>query len=671
MKKRYVFLINCLLLFCTHLYAQPSSKQGVMGKRPYELDARQVNRKATFDFTDINKWQIVDANNCKAALSRTSEQIVTVPFSGKIVYETEQPQASFYLSLKQPISVSQAWDCIDLWTFGDHWLWGEPASHTAMHAYVVIEDENKKIHEINTVQAGYSGLVHKYWMLNHVKFTEPFNAKAKFLGIKFKGNYTDVGVKHTLYLSSGYMYKEELKPLSFKPFPEKLPFPLRKETILPSNGNDYSIVIEQTEENSRFIYTDEAGELTYIINKHNPLHDISIHWNEKPFQTITNRKLVLADDAVIENLPAKSIVKKDTVWLESLIQWNNKQVPITFFYTIKQKSLIVGIEQKGNEGIVKEVHTGEIIAANADKIAIPFLKYNHNDRPTILINDNKFSFMMFDWYHTNASNFTVGNPKAQTPFSGGKTIYIPKTDGKRNPAREKLFITVSSDIQEVLPTIDNPASPMRSMQADRLWAINGGANLDTLGKFVTDLRRKGVEKVTIRYHEDFWREGGESYTFKLTPNPQLGVKKIQDYIQFVKNQDWRVGLYTNYTDFAPVNALWNPDWVKQGPKGEWEVSWSRCYAPKPQIAWEQEAILAPQIAKLFNTNHSYCDVHTAVAPSTRVDYDYRTPDAGMMRGVIARYGMLLMNERKAYNGPVFSEGGNHWWYAGLADGNYP
>lgn len=32
--------------------------------------------------------------------------------------------------------------------------------------------------------------------------------------------------------------------------------------------------------------------------------------------------------------------------------------------------------------------------------------------------------------------------------------------------------------------------------------------------------------------------------------------------------------------------------------------------------------------------------------------------------------MLLMNERKAYNGPVFSEGGNHWWYAGLADGNY-
>ena len=67
---------------------------------------------------------------------------------------------------------------------------------------------------------------------------------------------------------------------------------------------------------------------------------------------------------------------------------------------------------------------------------------------------------------------------------------------------------------------------------------------------------------------------------------------------------------------------------------------------KPQIAWEQQAILAPQIQKLFNTNHSYCDVHTAISPISRVDFDHRVPDAAMMKGVYNRYGMLLMNERK-------------------------
>ena len=107
---------------------------------------------------------------------------------------------------------------------------------------------------------------------------------------------------------------------------------------------------------------------------------------------------------------------------------------------------------------------------------------------------------------------------------------------------------------------------MRSIQADRLWAINGGSDLNGLGQFVTGLRSKGVEKVTIRYHEDFWREGGESYTFKLTPNPQLGIENVQKYIQFVKDNDWRVGLYSNYTDMATVNERWSPDWMKRGPK---------------------------------------------------------------------------------------------------------
>ena len=117
---------------------------------------------------------------------------------------------------------------------------------------------------------------------------------------------------------------------------------------------------------------------------------------------------------------------------------------------------------------------------------------------------------------------------------------------------------------------------MRSNQAERFWAINGGSDLEKLGKFVTGLRSKGVEKVSIRYHEDFWREGGESFTFRLEPNPALGVEKIRDYVRFVQSNDWRVGLYTNYMDFAPVNALWNEDWVRRSYLGGWGPAWSRC-----------------------------------------------------------------------------------------------
>ena len=155
---------------------------------------------------------------------------------------------------------------------------------------------------------------------------------------------------------------------------------------------------------------------------------------------------------------------------------------------------------------------------------------------------------------------------------------------------------------------------MRAMQADRLWLINGDTDLSRLSEEVVNYRSKGLEKITVRYHEGFWRKDGESYTFRLTPNPDLGIERIRNFVDFVKSKGWRIGLYSNYTDMATVNALWNADWMKQNPQGQWEVSWARCYAPKPQIAWEQETVLAPQIHRLFNTNFSYCDVHTAISP---------------------------------------------------------
>ncbi|MBT3290729.1 MAG: hypothetical protein HN380_25520, partial [Victivallales bacterium] len=98
--------------------------------------------------------------------------------------------------------------------------------------------------------------------------------------------------------------------------------------------------------------------------------------------------------------------------------------------------------------------------------------------------------------------------------------------------------------------------------------------------------------------------------------------------------------------------------------------WTRCYAPKPMISVQMQALLAPQIQAKFGENHSYCDVHTAVTPFQRVDYDARVPGAGTFRRTFECFGRLLYNEKFAHKGPVYSEGRNHWWYAGLTDGNY-
>ncbi len=97
---------------------------------------------------------------------------------------------------------------------------------------------------------------------------------------------------------------------------------------------------------------------------------------------------------------------------------------------------------------------------------------------------------------------------------------------------------------------------------------------------------------------------------------------------------------------------------------------ARCYNPKPARAVEYEARLAPIIQAKFHLDTAYCDVHTAVAPWTYVDYDARVPGAGTFAATLYAYGEIMLHQKATWNGPVYSEGSHHWFYCGLTDGNY-
>ena len=679
MKTYFAWMFAFLLFLTNSLNAQESGAnndptQKKIGEIPYEMKGRIDSRIPLVAFDDCTKWQVT-AENAEAKLFRTQEERVIGEYSGKVNYITKSPAAGFRVELKEPILLKEGWDCINFWNYGDHWLWGEPSSATAMSASLILKDALGKEHILPFVQAGATNMCHKYWFLYHFKLIEKIALPASLVGVYFGGKRTIPDQPHTLYLGPIYVYKEVLKPLTFKPLPGKLPFPLRNQTILPVNKiAQFKNHIEKNGKVYRFTYEASDATLVYEFDPVRPVGTISLNYEGKNTPVDSGAELIFDNNASVNWRIIREKLNQDTLFIEYKAVGKDISRNFSCSYTISQKSLIWTINENAATGRVSEIRLGTTGAvADAKLVSIPMLVYNYgNQRPDLLYSGSLFYFTMFDWYYTNSSLFFPGNKGISNGFAtyNGGVRYIPLINGVRNPLRERLFINVSPDVQEVFPTIDNPGSPMRSLQADRFWAINGGSDLDTLGKFVTGLRSRGVEKVSIRYHEEFWREGGESYTFRLEPNPSLGTEKIRQYIKFVKSNDWRVGLYSNYTDFAPVNAQWNEDWVKLGPKGEWEVSWSRCYAPKPAIAWEQEALFAPRIQQIYGSNHSYCDVHTAVSPMARVDYDYRVPGAGKFRSVFEYFGLLLMNERKAYQGPVYSEGGNHWWYAGLLDGNY-
>jgi hypothetical protein len=53
-----------------------------------------------------------------------------------------------------------------------------------------------------------------------------------------------------------------------------------------------------------------------------------------------------------------------------------------------------------------------------------------------------------------------------------------------------------------------------------------------------------------------------------------------------------------------------------------------------------------------------------------VDYDARVPGAGTFAATFYAYGEIMLHQKKTWDGPVYSEGNNHWYYCGLTDGNY-
>ncbi len=637
---------------------------GPAGQPPYEMKGRAELHPALAHFADCTVWQ-VDAEDAEAELYRTQEQRLFREFCGKLVYRATGKHPVITVRPQEPLPIPEPWDCVNAWNWGCAWAWAMRPDTPALQVEALVLDAEGKEHTI-----GLGRMAYQYWFPMHAKVNEAIPRPARFAGFRFR-NGTNTEPRR-VYLGPVSFYQEELKPLAFDPWPEKLPFPTRPETILPTNRTTaFTNTTRQDGAATVFEYQGDDTTLAYRLDPTQPFLDgLEIRWNGRSLWPYRGAQITLANGQI-------ATVQATRVGPDA-IDWTcvagDMQTTLSARLRIVQKSLIFDLEEKG-PGRIARITLGRAEGLQAPRaIWVPYLTYGNKDRdPRLLLDEGLFVFSQFDWYVSDASELfgVSGRTGADWAEFNGGLAYNPKTDGTRNPLRERLFLTASPEVEEVFPTIANPPSPLREAQADRQWRIRSGANHEAEVKDARHLRALGLEKVTVRYHEDSWRDAGESYTFRTDAAPgRGGDAALKQMVAAVQDTGWRVGLYTNYTDFAPVNAYWNEDWVTRTSDGNWQGAWTRCYAPKPMVAVQMQALLAPQIQAKFGENHSYCDVHTCVTPFERVDYDARVPGAGTFRQTFECFGRLLYNEKFAHHGPVYSEGRNHWWYAGLTDGNY-
>lgn len=652
-------------------------EQNPPGVMPYEMAGRPEGTPLV-SFDNVTGWEVV-GSNAEGRLYQSADQHLWQPHSGKLLYVGKGSNPELFVRAQKPVQIPDPWDSLNCWTYGNNWGWAPDPKTPVLLAAAVVRDSAGWEFEIPLGRMDY-----QYWFLMngrlHAEELARIKRPAYFVGLRFRnaGNQDP----RKVYLGPCYFFKENLQPLSFAPAPEKLPFPTRPETILPTNKvTGFRNSVRQEGKDTIFAYGGPDCNLEYRYTPTDgTLGDLRLLYKGQTVrpcagggvQLVGPAGILKADDPAIKRTLRTLTLEKDTLRAVWRLEADNLATDVEYRFRMAQKSLIV--ETTVAEPIAEALTLGRVEGVTDQKLVqVPYLTYGGgtND-PRVLYAQGLFYFTQFDWYVSDASVLYGGASLGPDwAVCNGGARYNPKTDGTRNRVRERLFLTASPDFVEVLPNIPNPPSPWKEVQGERLWRTKHGSDMVAELAEATHLRKLGCEKMTVRYHEDSWRDGGESYTFRLQAAPgRGGDAALRSFVQSVQALGWRVGLYTNYTDYAPVNAYWNEDWVTRTSNGDWLRAWMRCYAPKPLRAVEMEALLAPQIQAKFGENHSYCDVHTAVTPFSRVDYDARVPGAGTFRQVFECFGRLLYNEKFAHKGPAYSEGNNHWWYAGLVDGNY-
>ena len=341
----------------------------------------------------------------------------------------------------------------------------------------------------------------------------------------------------------------------------------------------------------------------------------------------------------------------------------------TTTYRLKGKSLVIDVAAPGGE--VAGVRLGRWVGAHRPKLVrVPFLTLRPED-PHVLCARDVFVSAFMDWYVTDASTFYGGGrlPSARSAQFNGGSRYLPKTDGKRNDVRECIFLTVSPHFDEVLPNIPNPANPYAKMMVERAWWDVGAARMDMIQR----MYRWGLRGAMMQYNGVIWEKGTDFTRRSFYSDGGINVRaeKMRTFSKAVRDLGYLFGLHTNYCIVPPgTHRCWKEDLAALDSRGEWQMGWGRCYSVKPSLVHELQSHYTALKDRELGTCCEYSDQTTAFHLGRCVDFDVRAPMAGKLRGQFEAYGRFLWRECEMIEGPVISEGPQHWVYAGLAAGNY-
>lgn len=409
---------------------------------------------------------------------------------------------------------------------------------------------------------------------------------------------------------------------------------------------------------------------------------------------------------------------RDSVALLWRMYQNNRQLyGYRMSFRIKGKTLVIDIECEGDDRNGAGITLGEGISPRNSLavVPVPYLPM------TSLLHERtskSFASMFFDWERTNCSRMLPLSAQAGHTLYASSADYFPRTDGVRNRIKERIYLTVSNEINEVLPNVVGPVAPLRNKLQDKIiisyhppfpWLLDPIIPNTSLPSYLDTLKNLGITDVALLV-KDWWWSGFDRGNPKVLPannfdrpegpNGTGGNGILLRVRDKARSLGYMLGLHQNYVDmYSETREGGMPDiavdasLIAKLPGTEERDAWAyvsesrneNAWAIKPAQAFSVAGQVSAAIYNEFKSDWNYLDVTSALNPSgplplvrhgsvnSYVDFDASQANpgrdsSGMFLYTLRNYRTVPEAVRRnTNNGPTQGEGGYHFLYAGYFD----
>jgi hypothetical protein len=283
----------------------------------------------------------------------------------------------------------------------------------------------------------------------------------------------------------------------------------------------------------------------------------------------------------------------------------------------------------------------------------------------ILYTNGLFISALLDLENSNSSRIYSEHQQLSesSVYFGQTAVYLKKSDGYRNNLKETIYLTISPEIEDTVHPLPHPPSPHKQDLAGKividLWR-------DSFLDYKNDLEplmALGWSDLFVIIHR--WQKYGYDNGLPSSfPAGEVfgGQAALGQVLDLCKRYGLWLAFHTNYADFYPNSDDWNEADIALTSEGDFVESWfngvtkMQSFLLKPSKALKYARIYEKAIHGAYETNASFIDVHSAVLPSFKVDYDASVSNAGKQSATLAQYRQLLTRTRAFHDGPVMGEG---------------